>query len=662
MVEGKKISELGFVTNINDNCCFPLLSNGATKRITFAVLLENILAQLTIPENQEIKTLKEKVNNLDSSIELTDREIEIVKLRCEEIQKDVNSQDEIIVKYIKLFEELKEAYDRIEAEGMIIDGELDVDSEHAVSNKAVAQLIPEQASAENKLADKDYVGTAIQQEVETVTNEQQNYKQYIDLLPYSQIGRHYGVKAGYLRKYKKPNKICVIGNSMTCHGETEADGISWTVPDYREMAASKPNSGWVSLLQQYITKHINKDCKVFKSNGSYWETLAEGSKTFDSILPAPSFEVKEDRSYESGTLNSMLTEDVDIIIVQLNENIPQPQGTLTGLINDFTNLFNSLKERCPKAEIYAFTGFWVEVRKMQCIVKAMVETGVQPIFLPLLIQGIGDPNSFYCKTGDAIYDTNGNQIATVESMVAGHPNDDGFKIMAICTLDALFNDRSVFSNDNRLVYDLTEIENPKTVVKDLTSEYTFTSLADFQSAYNFRFSYFLLCGCFSFVLALPNGSNAVVLVKVEGWENHNIKQRFIPISSNSDEIYRTYSASNRYASYNSMVKIPMVDINLPTTSCTIEEEYLTISNDLTISSSEWKLLNKLKHNPQYIIDFNIIIKNTVGNSVEFTNLGRNNVRCLVTNYSSYPNALQVASFSNSITIPANSIIYIKYAY
>lgn len=183
MIEGKKISELGLVTNINDSCCFPLLSNGATKRITFAVLLENILAQLTIPENQEIKALKEKINNLDSSIELTDREIEIVKLHCEEIQKDVNSQDEIIVKYVKLFEELKEAYDRIEAEGMIIDDELDETSEHAIANKTVAQnlnekekilssinsKIPEQASKQNKLTDKNYVDNEIEN-IPTVKN------------------------------------------------------------------------------------------------------------------------------------------------------------------------------------------------------------------------------------------------------------------------------------------------------------------------------------------------------------------------------------------------------------------------------------------------------------------------------------------------------------
>lgn len=161
MVEGKKISELGIVTSINDGCCFPLLSNGATKRITFAVLLENIIDNLVLPENQQIKELKEKISNIDTSIELTDQQVEKIKKQIEEIQKDVNSQDEIIVKYVKLFEELKEAYDRVEVAGGIIDDELNVNSEHAISNKAVAQLIPPQASAENQLADKDFVNSSI---------------------------------------------------------------------------------------------------------------------------------------------------------------------------------------------------------------------------------------------------------------------------------------------------------------------------------------------------------------------------------------------------------------------------------------------------------------------------------------------------------------------
>lgn len=161
MVEGKKISELNLAQTLNEGCCFPILSNGATKRVTFAILLENILTQLTLPENQELKQLKEKVNLLDKSIDLTDKEIEEIKKQFEEIQKDVNSQDEIIVKYIKFFEDLKTVYDKATISGGVVDSALNENSINPVQNQVLAKIIPAQANEENKLADKDFVNSSI---------------------------------------------------------------------------------------------------------------------------------------------------------------------------------------------------------------------------------------------------------------------------------------------------------------------------------------------------------------------------------------------------------------------------------------------------------------------------------------------------------------------
>lgn len=270
MVEGKKISELGLVTNINDNCCFPLLSNGATKRITFAVLLENILAQLTIPENQEIKALKEKVNNLDSSIELTDREIEIVKLRCEEIQKDVNSQDEIIVKYVKLFEELKEAYDRIEAEGMIIDDELNVDSEHAISNKAVAQLIPVQASEQNKLADKNYVDNEIDEINEKLeTKVDKETFLLIDCYDENNITTGYFVLNGEL---KKDDYWCCT-DFIPCQVEDIIHGNSSNNKDNLPMISIyDENKNWLEdIFDDAIDQTQSGKCIVSNAKAKYFK-------------------------------------------------------------------------------------------------------------------------------------------------------------------------------------------------------------------------------------------------------------------------------------------------------------------------------------------------------------------------------------------------------
>lgn len=242
MVEGKKISELGLVTNINDGCCFPLLSNGATKRITFAVLLENILAQLTIPENQEIKTLKEKVNNFDSSIELTDREIEEIKNRCVELQKEIDSQDEIVVKYIKLFEELKDAYDRIEAEGMIIDDELNETSEHAIANKTVAKLVPAQASEENKLADKDFVNSSIATNTAHFIGD---FESYTDLINTTK---------------NLTNNDYAFVHSLDEVGNTQYDRYKWNGSEWK-FEYTLNNSSFTSEQWVTINSNVTKEWK-----------------------------------------------------------------------------------------------------------------------------------------------------------------------------------------------------------------------------------------------------------------------------------------------------------------------------------------------------------------------------------------------------------------
>ena len=102
----------------------------------------------------------------------------------------------------------------------------------------------------------------------------------IDKCIYSQIGQKEGYSKGYLREYHKINKLVVIGNSITMHGRREADGIEWKVDDWREMAATYPNSGWVSQVRNYLAENVNPDIKVYKTNGSVWETQANGSRDF----------------------------------------------------------------------------------------------------------------------------------------------------------------------------------------------------------------------------------------------------------------------------------------------------------------------------------------------------------------------------------------------
>lgn len=161
MIEGKKISELIPANVINDACCFPVLSKGATRKITFAVLLENIISNLQLPETQEIKQLKSEVEKMNTSIELTDKQVESVVLQMNDLQKDVDGQDAVIIKYTKLIEELKEIYEQASITGGVVDSSLNSESINPVQNRVITKLIPAQANEENKLADKDFVNSSI---------------------------------------------------------------------------------------------------------------------------------------------------------------------------------------------------------------------------------------------------------------------------------------------------------------------------------------------------------------------------------------------------------------------------------------------------------------------------------------------------------------------
>lgn len=664
MIEGKKISELIPANVVNDACCFPILSKGATRKITFAVLLENIISNLQFPETQEIKKLKEDVEQMNVSVELTDKQVQSVINQVNGLQKDVDSQDEIIVKYIKLFDELKDAYNRIEAEGMIIDGELDVDSEHAISNKAVAQLIPEQANEENKLADKNFVNSSIQENINNFFIINNNYKTYVDSLPYAKIGVNTGSKAGYLRKYKKPKKICVIGNSITCHGFCEHDGISWTVGDYREMAASRPNSGWVALIQQYVTKHINPDCKIYKANGSVWERGTEGSRDYSLMANEQAYEVVDEGTQliEEFTIDKMLTQDTDIVLIQLCENMQVNDVYATSL--DFEKLFDSIRDKCPKAEIYAFLGFWAYKQKIYPIVSACSEKNVNTVFAPNLIKNVitDDLSIYKAQMGDVIYDLGGNQIATVSNAVSGHPNDFGFKVIATYFLDALFNNRSANVDGLRLIYTCEDVENPKKTEISYIKKGIHGDI-QFQNAYGELFECFILCGKYETALTYPLNQISHGYLQIDCSGNRKTaynacRQRFIPLNDNVwnvREVYRNVVLSDNFTTFGDMRCVyHSHDFDIDRK---VYEQYINIPNETFLTNTNWTSIGVWDKKPKYILNAYYIIPADIGVAVDFDK------KVLSPRILCGYDSIQIASnHEGETTLPSGTILYIKYAY
>lgn len=178
MNNGKKISELNPVSKINDASCFPVLSNGGTKKITFGSLLDCILNELNVPKVADVEKLKTEIEALKPDVELNENNIILINKKIEEINKTDDKQDVTIAKYILLFEEMKKVYNEAVVSGGIVDSELNVNSVNAIQNKAVAKLIPAQTSEENKLADKNFVNSSIQTET---ANFRGNWKTFDDV-------------------------------------------------------------------------------------------------------------------------------------------------------------------------------------------------------------------------------------------------------------------------------------------------------------------------------------------------------------------------------------------------------------------------------------------------------------------------------------------------
>ena len=343
------------------------------------------------------------------------------------------------------------------------------------------------------------------------------YRRLIDNSVYGKMGDFLGIQAGYLRKYNKPKKIVVLGNSITLHGRHEADGIEWTVDDYREMASSLPNSGWVSKIQQYITQNVNPDCKVYKANISTWEKATNGRRTWkDAVSSNVVCEVKTDRPYlvDGETVDTILTEDTDIVIIQVYENISAPTtpAEKLNLAKDYINLYSTIREKCPNVKLYQFCGFWHSETKTQSVIGACRYSKVVPIqaLTTLANFNMSHNISIQSASGDAIYDGEGNQIATVSSAVAGHPNDKGFNVMATYVINALYNE--ITFNNSQTVLQFrrtTTVDNPR-ITELFNTDYSGGSFTEYYKQW---FNYFLIPGEYNATVSV-NGNPAHGTFKV----------------------------------------------------------------------------------------------------------------------------------------------------
>ena len=512
-----------------------------------------------------------------------------------------------------------------------------------------------------------------------------DYVKAINDSPYTKIGESAGVTPGYFRLYNKPKKIVAIGNSITQHGYKEADNIEWTVSDMREMAASHPDSGWVTLIKKYLTEGLGlTDCHVYKCNGSTWEKGTSGSRTIDLITTQTAYEVLTTGAdlTSQTTLDNVLTEDVDLILLQLSENMAEPTTDELKRTDstDWANLYTALNERCPKAQIYQFMGFWPNFNKFQ----VMASCVINPVFAPVLIKPSIFTNTlsqinYEAVTGDNIYDADDSVIATVSSAVAGHPNDTGFLVIAMQFLDALFNNRSTANQkDIRAICIPRNIDSSITatvfeplIIKELfkdrsaygveTADITY---ANFEENYSWL-NYFLFGGIYPATMYYPSNGARHGFLRITN-NNGGLDTSTVRDGGGYNACLQELIPTNQMTHYSKFHRT----VQLAASGTTFNpwynndqnyyEEQFIISEQTVLVDNDWTAIGNLAHTPSIVIDAYYIMPAGNANINDFVITATHHAARISLSSSSTKVNASAPGGTGSLSLPAKTILVIKY--
>ena len=287
---------------------------------------------------------------------------------------------------------------------------------------------------------------------------------------------------------------------------------------------------------------------------STWERATNGSRTWeDAVSSNVVCEVKTDKSYvvDGETVDTILTEDTDIVIIQAYENISAPTNVdgKVKLLKDYINLYSTIREKCPNVKLYQFCGFWHVETKTQSVIAACRYSKVVPVQALTTLDNFNTniSTSIKAASGDKIYDGEGNQIATVSSAVAGHPNDIGFNLMATYVINALYNEITFNNSQTVLQFKIgSTVDNP------ILSEFYNIDIGtnSFTGYYKKWFNYFLIPG--EYCVTIKNGGNPshgtfkvigiiseMFITKTERLIYHPVRQELRSHNTNSDSMLLT---------------------------------------------------------------------------------------------------------------------------
>jgi len=194
-----------------------------------------------------------------------------------------------------------------------------------------------------------------------------------------------------------------IGNSITQHGTCD---YWW---NNIGMAASRPEKDYFHLVTSYL-KQCHRTVNAKAVNFSAWEILST------------------DRTQTIVALDNYLSENLDLITIQLSENVTDRST----FVVDMKELITILQQRCPKATIILVDDFWSD--EMACL-KKQIAADKQIPFASL--EGIRGGAPYVCGLGTIVYDRFNNPHEVQHSGVAAHPGDKGMQAIADAIIGCL---------------------------------------------------------------------------------------------------------------------------------------------------------------------------------------------------------------------------------
>ena len=128
-----------------------------------------------------------------------------------------------------------------------------------------------------------------------------------------------------------------------------------------------------------------------------------------------------DRAETFSLIDDYLVPGVDLVTLQLSENA----SDLTTFEDDYVELVNHIKERCPDVQIVIIDDFWSSEKSG--IKKAVAEeTGVG--FADL--SDIRGQSAYQLGMDAIVYDAEGHEHVNKHDGVSKHPGDEGMAVIA----------------------------------------------------------------------------------------------------------------------------------------------------------------------------------------------------------------------------------------